>query len=543
MKFETQSKGTRLFGAAASLFGSSEKEQVLDAIPARVAVIDAMGQVRSVNATWRTVEEDFFSHAFDSGLNYLELCDSTRGENARAAWTVAKGLRAVLSGSEPDFSLQYSWQFESGRRQFFKCTISPLGGRTFGSPRGAVVMHVDIEGPPQAEPVKLPDALDGNCACLADRIESPESADPARHIGMVANTVPALMSYVDASLIYRAVNRSYEKWFAAPAADIVGMSMADVAGEALFRRVEPHARAALAGEKVTFEDSFEDGVGERRWFRATYVPDIDAEGRVHGFCTLTYDITPLKEIERRLAEAKVSAEKSPASQTAFLANVDRELRSPLLSIIGFSQTLASELFGPIGEQYRAYAKDIRDTACELTELVSNLGDLSLIQSGQLALDEARIDLGALIAASLPRAEAVAGEANVTLETHLPDKMIGLFADERMVRMVVVNLLINSIQMANTGGRVHLSVHHESDGSLSIVVADHDRTVSPSDLDRMMEPFGHSNRNDSHGSVGAGLALPLARHYMELHNGSLTVSHGAKGGFSATAAFPRARVSG
>ncbi|MBF0130783.1 MAG: PAS domain-containing sensor histidine kinase [Alphaproteobacteria bacterium] len=545
MKYESRGKGTRFFGAAASLFGSSDNEQILDAVPARAALIDATGRVRAVNTAWRSVPsgDDFFPQSFDNDLNYLDLCDATRGSNARAAWAIARGLRAVLDGSSTSFSSQYSWQFGAKWRAF-KCMISPFGGRTFGSARGALVIHVDVDGVAPADSGSRLDLIDIEAdAPLAARMELLAKEDPARGVGLVANAVPALLSYVDRDTTYRSVNSHYEKWFGAPASEIVGMSMAEVAGEALFRRIEPHVAKVLEGHRVTFEDTFEDGLGSQRWFRATYIPDIDGDGKVHGFCTLTYDITHLKEVETRLDEAKTAAEKCHRTQTEFLAHVGQELRSPLTSIVGFSQTLASELLGPIGDQYREYSKDIRDTACGLVELVSDLGDLSRIQSGQLVLEESRLDLGALIAASLSRVEAVAGEARVVLDIQKPSEAVGLFADERLVRMVVVNLLINGIRLANDGGKVGLSVRQEADRGLSVVVFDADLNLSQSDIERIAEPFGSLGRRHLPGTIGAGLALPLARHYMELHDGSLTLSRGATGGFTATATFPRARVVG
>ncbi|MEO5373318.1 MAG: PAS domain-containing protein [Alphaproteobacteria bacterium] len=550
MQFDPLNRGTRLFGAAAFLFGTSDNELILDAMPARVAVVDAAGRIRAVNAAWRAIAAggDFFAQSCDRGIDYLDLCDSTLGTNARAAWVIASGLRSVLDGTSPAFQTSYVWQFGTERRGF-KCLISPVGADGVGL-RGAVVMHVDMD-----MPMDMPERVDPmesterqGIAMIPDlpvahRLERLAPEESARGLGMVADTVPALVAYVDKDLIYRSVNRCYQDWFGVPATDIIGMGMPDVVGQVLFRRMEPHIATALAGNRVTFEEVFRDGSGGERWFHATCIPDIDDDGQVCGFSTVAHDITALKEMAYRLDEGRTAAEQVTRTQADVLTNVGQELRAPLTSIIGFAETLAAELFGPIPDRYRSYARDIRDTACGLTDLVNDLIDLSRLHSGQFRLDELRVDVHALLTSGHGRIEQVAKAAGVRLRLAIPGRLPTLFADERVVRQVVTNLLMTMVRHAAEGGTVTLSTRRELEGTLAIVVSADALVIPQADLDRLMEPFARLDVPRRPADTGGGLALPLVRRFMEAHGGTFTLQARPKQGVVATATFPRARVVG
>lgn len=543
MQFDPLSRGTRLFGAATFLFGSSDNELILEALPARVAVVDSLGRIRAVNAAWRGIADggDFFTQAFDRGLNYLDLCDSTLGTNARAAWVIASGLRSVLDGSSPSFQTSYSWQFAHERRPF-KCLISPVGGDGSGL-RGAIVMHVDLDTdvPDTAETPRRFDLAAFPGLSIADRLDLLTPSEAARGVGLVADAVPALVAYLDSDLTYRAANRWHQEWFGVPAGDIVGMSLPDVVGQALFHRLEPHAATVLSGTEVTFDDVFEPRPGHSRWFRASFIPDADKDGRVRGFSVLAHDITVQRAQAQQLEEARTSAEQANRAQSDVLANVGSELRNPLTSIVGFAETLAAQLFGPISDQYRDYARDIRDTACGLVDLVNDLTDLSLLQSGQLQLDELRIDMRTLLTSGLGRVEQEARAAGVKLKLAVPRKVPTVFADERLVRQVILNTVLTAVRHASDGGTVTVSVRRDSDGALAVVVGDDDLTMTQGDLDRLLEPFARVEVPRTPAAIGGGLALPLAKHFMQIHGGSLTLTAKAKHGVSATATFPRARV--
>jgi PAS domain S-box-containing protein len=113
----------------------------------------------------------------------------------------------------------------------------------------------------------------------------------------IVQAVPALIGYVDTAERYRFNNGAYEQWFGRPLSDVEGLPVREVLGETVYATIAPHIRAALAGHPVTFESSLAYADGKTRYVRATYVPDVAADGRVLGFVAHVTDISDLKRAE------------------------------------------------------------------------------------------------------------------------------------------------------------------------------------------------------------------------------------------------------
>ena len=130
------------------------------------------------------------------------------------------------------------------------------------------------------------------------------------------------------------------------------------------------------------------------------------------------DITPWKKAEDDLLTAKQQAERASSAKSDFLAKISHEIRTPLNAIIGFSEVMMEERFGPIGnERYRQYLKDIHTSGGHLISLLNDLLDLSKIEAGKLELNFASVDLNELIAA-VRRADAAAGQPRAHHHPHL-----------------------------------------------------------------------------------------------------------------------------
>jgi PAS domain S-box-containing protein len=137
----------------------------------------------------------------------------------------------------------------------------------------------------------------------------------------IVEAVPALIGYVGADERYRFNNAAYAQWFGRPVAEVAGLHIREVLGEAVYAAIAPHVRAALAGQAVTFEDSLRYADGTTRYVRATYVPDVGADGRVHGFVAHVTDITDLKRAEEEREQLRRRADE--------LARVARSLTESL----------------------------------------------------------------------------------------------------------------------------------------------------------------------------------------------------------------------
>jgi PAS domain S-box-containing protein len=145
--------------------------------------------------------------------------------------------------------------------------------------------------------------------------------NPDDRLPFIVEAVPALIGYVDSAEHYRFANGAYEQWFGRVAREVVGRSVRDVLGEAIYGTIAPYVRAALAGERVTFEVTGTYADRKTRHVRATYVPDVGRDGRVLGFVAHVTDISELRRAEEEREGLRRDADE--------LARVTRSLTESL----------------------------------------------------------------------------------------------------------------------------------------------------------------------------------------------------------------------
>jgi two-component system CheB/CheR fusion protein len=136
--------------------------------------------------------------------------------------------------------------------------------------------------------------------------------DNADQLAFVADAVPALMAYVDADARYVWVNASYQRWFGTPPEAVRGRHASEVLGSAAWETIRPYFERVFAGEEVTFEQRLTYKTGPSRDVRATYVPHVDAGGRVRGLVALVNDITEIRAAEAALRRSEHMLEQSEA---------------------------------------------------------------------------------------------------------------------------------------------------------------------------------------------------------------------------------------
>jgi signal transduction histidine kinase len=243
-----------------------------------------------------------------------------------------------------------------------------------------------------------------------------------------------------------------------------------------------------------------------------------------------------------LLEAKTKAEIANRTKTEFLANMSHELRTPLNAIMGFSELMKGQMLGPVGNPtYVDYARDIHQSAAHLLQIINDILDLSKVEAGKIELDEQSIDMHALVDSALRLVGERAHEAGVTVSNEVPPDMPQLFADERLLKQILINLLSNSIKFTEKGGAVRVRAEREATGVIAISVADTGIGISEEDLPKVMEPFRQADSALSRKYEGTGLGLPLVKSFVELHRGVFELRSQLGAGTTATMRFPRDRV--
>jgi signal transduction histidine kinase len=276
-------------------------------------------------------------------------------------------------------------------------------------------------------------------------------------------------------------------------------------------RLPPEIEAALA--QPTGELHLRDDT----WLRLSRSDTPDG-----GFVLIASDITLLKEREALLREAKEQAEAANRAKTDFLTNMSHELRTPLTAVIGFSEIIADESLGPVGQpKYREFATDILHSGRHLLDLINDILDIAKLQSGttQLRLSHVRSRRVVDDAVRIVRKQAEA--AGVNLELIMLQEPPLIEADHVRIRQVLLNLLSNAIKFTPAGGTVTVTVEPCMDG-LSIVVRDTGIGMAAEDIPRALAPFGQVDSSLTRQHGGTGLGLPLSKLFIELHGGQFDI---------------------
>lgn len=239
--------------------------------------------------------------------------------------------------------------------------------------------------------------------------------------------------------------------------------------------------------------------------------------------------------------ARREAERSNRAKSQFLAQMSHELRTPLNAVLGFSELLLSETFGPLGNpRYLEYAADIRDSGSHLLSLINDILDLSRIETGQMVLAEEAVDVGAAVAQALRMIAPRAAQAGVRLSGDVPDDLPYLMGDQRAMLQMLLNLLGNAVKFTPENGEAMVSAMLLPDGGVGLMVADTGSGIPESELDRILKPFERADTPDVRRTEGTGLGLPIVKRLAERHGGRLELTSEAEVGTTAILIFPARR---
>jgi signal transduction histidine kinase len=222
--------------------------------------------------------------------------------------------------------------------------------------------------------------------------------------------------------------------------------------------------------------------------------------------------------------------------------MSHELRTPLNAVIGFSEIIFREMFGPVGEpRYADYARDIHASGTHLLNVIGDILDIAKAESGNAELDEQPVDLAEIATASVRLIDPRAHAGQIRVETDIAPGLPKIDADARRLKQVLINLLANAVKFTPPGGRVTVEVGLGPDGGARLAVRDTGIGMRPEDIPRALEPFSQVDNALSRRYEGTGLGLPLSRKLVELHGGKLAIDSVVDRGTTVTVTLPPSRT--
>jgi len=273
-------------------------------------------------------------------------------------------------------------------------------------------------------------------------------------------------------------------------------------------------------------------LGDGRWLRLSRSGTADS-----GFVIIASDITALKEREAALKEAKDEAEAASRAKSEFLANMSHELRTPLNAVIGFSEIIAGEMLGPVGQpKYKHFAADVVKSGRHLLELINDILDTAKLEAGKTTIHLEPTSIFNIVDDSIRmiRDQATAGEVELTSSFEEGVPLID--ADATRLRQILLNLLSNAVKFTPAGGKIAVTVRHSA-GNVFVAVSDTGIGMDALDIPKALEPFGQVDSSIARKYQGTGLGLPLSKLLTELHGGHLSIESELGRGTTVTVVLP------
>jgi PAS domain S-box-containing protein len=458
-------------------------------------------------------------------------------------WTGSESLEALAEAGGLDSLIIESGDIaieEGGRKAF---SIASL--RDESAVAEARLLQVPWDGESAFALLTMPPVLAmPSVEDAATKAALDEARAQANELGAILDTATDGVVVLDRAACIVSVNKSAQALFGYDAHELEGRSFADLfAPESIGAAIDYLERLQGTGVAALLNDGSEV-IGRERL--GGLIPLFVTMGRLgddgHKYCAVFRDITPWKKTEEELIAARRDAERASAAKSDFLAKISHEIRTPLNAIIGFSEVMTAERFGPIGnERYRQYLKDIHASGGHLISLINDLLDLSKIEAGKLELTFASVPLNDLTQQCVAIMQPQANRERIIIRTSLSPRLPQVMADARSVRQIVLNLLSNSIKFTVAGGQVIVSTAIADTGEVVLRVRDTGIGMTEKDLATALEPFRQVATTTRARSGGTGLGLPLTKALAEANHATFNIKSTPNEGTLVEIAFRGARL--
>jgi PAS domain S-box-containing protein len=242
------------------------------------------------------------------------------------------------------------------------------------------------------------------------------------------------------------------------------------------------------------------------------------------------------------APSRRLSERAAGAKADMLARLSHEIRAPLNAIIGFAEVMIGERFGALGnERYVEYMKDIRASGERVIAIVDDLNELSRIETGKIELSFTSQNLNDLVENCVAATQPQANRERIIIRTSLAPMLPPVMADARALRQITLNLIGNSIHLANPGGQVIVSTAISDFGDVVLRVRDTGQGLNDNEMAAALEPFRNAQPSDQ-ASDHAGVNLSLTKALVEANRAQFHIRTGARTGTLVEVVFSRAIAS-
>ena len=261
--------------------------------------------------------------------------------------------------------------------------------------------------------------------------------------------------------------------------------------------------------------------GTKRLIEECRAPNMDEKGNIIGSVIIFRDITERRKIEEIHLENKLLMYANKL-KSEFLAIMSHDIRTPLTSILGFSQLLKQKKTGELNAKQEHYVDNILSSGKFLLDLINDILDLSKIEAEKMELDIDQMCLEKSITEIFGILREQAEKHNITMINNIEPGLDFIRADERRFKQVLFNLLSNALKFSKEdGGVIKLSARKEGN-MVRFSVSDTGIGIKEEELGKLFDKFKHLNSGYVRNNKGTGLGLVISKKLVELHGGEITV---------------------
>jgi PAS domain S-box-containing protein len=372
-------------------------------------------------------------------------------------------------------------------------------------------------------------------AAIAQPVAAREPSDVghanAEELGAILDTTAEGIVMFDAAGQLNSCNRSAEALFGYDGDELVQKNIAELFAPESAPAVLDYLGSVKSAGVESLLDHGRDVLGQVRGGGLIPLSVTMGRTQAHGpnFFAVFRDLSQVRKSESELQQARRLVDRAGNAKADMLARISHEVRTPLNAIIGFAEVMIGERFGKLGnERYVEYMKDIRASGERVVAIINDLLDLSRIETGKLDLAFASQNLNDLVESCVAVMQPQANRERIIIRTSLAHMLPSVVADAGALRQIALNLIGNSIHLANAGGQVIVSTALSDFGEVVLRVRDTGHGLNDNEVAAAMEPFRTQPPSDQ-ASDSSGVSLSLTKALVEANRAQFHIRTGAHSG--------------
>lgn len=360
-----------------------------------------------------------------------------------------------------------------------------------------------------------------------------------------------------------------------PTDNLLGKKMYEFLPEHFHEMILASLAQALASEQPVYMDYSQEIGAEKFWFNISLsrlnsdeilwvARDVterrQAEEKILELnAQLEQRVAEITLTNQYLVQAKKYAEAASQTKSEFLASMSHELRTPLNAVIGFSEILVDESFGPLNPKQNRYVNNILNSGRHLLGLINDILDLAKVEAGRMQLEISTFDITNALQEVFDVVQSLAIKKQILVTLDMAPALSKISADDAKVKQILYNLLSNAIKFTPEGGRINVHVEQGMSSALGsgtstngtvpaqaqgrmevlrIAVSDTGIGLSLEDQGRIFGAFTQGDSSYARRQEGTGLGLALTKQLVGLHRGTISVqSPGVGQGSTFTVILP------